>query len=295
MIYLLLTILLNVCIFMAFRSYSKFKVNTLPAIVTNYFICVVTGVSFVGFDNVNAQLTESAGWLPYGIGLGIIFITTFFLMAKSTQLRGVATTSVASKMSLAIPVIFSLFIFKIGTNALDGLNYLGILLAFVAILLVSKQKKTDSTAPFQFKHLLLPFMVFLLGGIIDTALNYINHYVITEAVESVFPIVIFATAFIGGTAAILITKTRVRWKDIFGGIYLGIPNYFSIYFQLKALRAFDNNGAIVYPTLNIGIIIFATLASVLIFKEKLSKLNLAGVGLAVIVIFLLSHQEIVKL
>ena len=295
MIYLLLTILLNVAIFMAFRSYSKFQINTLPAIVTNYLVCVITGSSFVGFGNVSAQLSVSHSWLPYALGLGVIFVCTFYLMARSTQLRGVATTSVASKMSLAIPVIFSLFIFKIGTNALDGWNYLGILLAFVAILLVSKKEKTSEQTPFKLKHLTLPFMVFLLGGIIDTSLNYVNQYVIDESVESVFPIAIFFTAFVGGTIMIIATKTKVRAKDIIGGIYLGIPNYFSIYFQLKALRAFDNNGAIVYPTLNIGIIICATLASILLFREKLGKINLAGVGLAVIVIFLLSHQEIVKL
>ena len=92
----------------------------------------------------------------------------------------------------------------------------------------------------------------------------------------------------------MIKKVAFRPKDILAGILLGIPNYFSIYFQLKALSAFDNNGAIVYPSLNIGIIIGSTLAAVLIFKERLSRVNQVGVALAVVVIFLLSHQEIVK-
>lgn len=295
MIYLLLTILANVAIFMAFRAFSHFRVNTFPAIITNYFVCVITGMLYTGPQTVLSKMDPSGNWFIFAGFLGIIFVSTFFLMARTTQLRGVAVATVASKMSLAIPVVFSLFIFKIATGSLDTWNYLGIALAFVAILMVSKPRGTTThKAPASLKSLGLPLAVFFMGGVIDTSLNYANHHWITTELEPVFPILTFAFAFTWGIIFCIIKKIRFTKKDILAGVLLGIPNYFSIFLQLKALSAFDNNGAIVYPSLNIGIIIASTLAAVLFFKEKLARINQVGVVLAIIVIFLLSHQEILK-
>lgn len=293
MFYLLLTILANVGIFMAFQSFSRFKINTLPAIVVNYGVCVVTGILYVGFDTVSSELDPRSEWFISATILGLIFISTFFLMAHTTQVRGVSVATVASKMSLAIPVVFSLFVFKYAVNSLDIWNYIGILLAFISIWLVSKKKKSDNSG-FNFSFLLLPLAVFLLGGVIDTSLNYVNHHFIDEHIEPIYPIFIFSSAFITGTIVCVIKRVKFGWKELAGGIYLGVPNYFSIFFQLKALSAFDNNGAIVYPALNIGIIIGSTLLAILLFREKLSRLNYTGVSLALVVIFLLSYQEILK-
>ena len=296
MFYLLLTILANVAIFMAFRSYTKLGINTFPAIITNYGVCVITGVLYTGFSNVSSEVDTSAPWFYMAMVLGIIFVSTFYLMARTTQLRGVSVATVASKMSLAIPVVFSLFILKLGTNNLDNWNYLGIILAFVAIIMVSKKEKEGviKKQPLTLKYIALPLAVFLLGGVIDTSLNYANHHYVTEATEAVFPIFIFGFAFIIGLTIAIVRGIKFTRKDILGGIYLGVPNYFSIYLQLKALSAFDNNGAILYPSLNIGIIIASTLMAIFLFKEKLSRINMIGVSLAIIVILLLSHQEILK-
>lgn len=294
MFYLLLTILANVAIFMAFRSFSQLKINTLPAIVVNYGVCVITGTLYVGMDKVGNEFDPASEWFISASILGLIFITTFFLMAHTTQVRGVSVATVASKMSLAIPVVFSLFIFKYAVSSLDVWNYLGILLAFVSIWLVSRKKRTFDGAPITFKFLLLPLTIFLLGGLIDTSLNYVNHHFIDENIEPIFPIFIFSAAFIAGLVVCLVRKVKFGWKELIGGVYLGVPNYFSIYFNLKALTAFDNNGAIVYPALNIGIIIGSTLLAILLFKEKLTRLNYIGVFLALVVIFLLSYQEILK-
>lgn len=294
MLFLLLTILANVAIFMAFRAFSRFQVNTFPAIVTNYLVCVITGALYTGPKEVVERLDPGAPWFQFAGFLALVFVTTFFLMARTTQLRGVAVATVASKMSLAIPVVFSLFIFKIGTNSLDSWNYLGIALAFIAILMVSKPKEPQAGGGLNLRTLGLPLFVFFMGGVVDTSLNYANHTWITEETEPIFPILTFGFCFVLGSAFCLVRGISFRKKDILAGVLLGIPNYFSIFLQLKALSAFDNNGALLYPSLNIGIIIGSTLAAILFFKEKLSRINQVGVVLAVIVIFLLSHQEIIK-
>ena len=294
MLYLLLTILANVAIFMAFRSFSKFNINTLPAIVVNYGVCVITGTLYVGTTAISSEFAPNSSWFISAIILGLIFISTFFLMAHTTQVRGVSVATVASKMSLAIPVVFSLFVFKYALNELDTWNYIGIGLAFVSIWLVSRKANKTAEVRLTFKFLLLPMSIFFLGGLIDTYLNYVNHHFITEEIESIYPIFVFVSAFVTGCIVCLIKGVKFGRKELIGGLCLGVPNYFSIYFNLKALSAFDNKGAIVYPALNIGIIICSTLLAIVLFKEKLSKLNYIGVLLALVVIFLLSYQEILK-
>jgi len=60
MLYLLLTILANVAIFMAFRSFSKFNINTLPAIVVNYGVCVITGTLYVGTTAISSEFAPNS-------------------------------------------------------------------------------------------------------------------------------------------------------------------------------------------------------------------------------------------
>lgn len=298
MIYLILGILFNVAIFIAFRTFGLFGIRTLPAIVINYYVCVLTGLVFLGhLQDVPAMLSLENQWIPFALLLGVLFIITFYMMAVTTQRLSVTVSSIAAKMSLAIPVIFSLFVFQIESKAFDIFNYLGIFTAFLAIYLSSLKKKEKTAAGERVVKnralLLLPAGVFIAGGIIDTTINYTTYRYITDAEAAVFPLVIFFVAGIIGTALQFALKQRTGLKEILGGIGLGIPNYFSIYFIIKALAAFENNGAFFYPILNINIILFSSLFAIVFFKERLLTANKIGLALAVLAIFLISYQEII--
>ena len=295
MLYLLLGILFNVAIFIAFRTFAKFNIRTLPAIVINYYVCVLTGLVFLGsFRDIPAMLSLENQWMYFAFFLGFLFIITFYMMAVTTQRLSVTVSSIAAKMSLAIPVIFSLFVFQIESKPFNALNYLGILTAFLAIYLSSLKKK-EKGAELVVKNwglMLLPLGVFVCSGIIDTTINYTTYTYLTDAEAAVFPLVIFFVAGVIGTGLQLARRERSGLKELIGGIGLGVPNYFSIYFIVKALDEFENNGAFFYPILNINIILFSSLFAIIFFKEKLLPINKLGLLLAVLAIFLISYQEI---
>ena len=295
MIYLLLGVLFNVTIFLVFRAYAKYGIRTLPAIVVNYFVCIITGLFFIGSLEPLTYIVEGKNWLWAGVFLGFIFIAVFYLMALTTQKLSVTVSSISAKMSLAIPVLFSLFIFQIESKDFDWLNYLGITLAFLAIYLSSfkPKNKIADTPKAEFSWLtLLPVGVFLGSGLIDTTINFTSYRFLTPREAAIFPIVIFGVAGIIGIALLLIKSIPIGRKEWFGGILLGVPNYFSVYFVVKGLAEFGNNGAYFYPILNISIILGSSLAAVILFREKLHKLNWLGLALAVSAILLISHQEI---
>ena len=73
---------------------------------------------------------------------------------------------------------------------------------------------------------------------------------------------------------------------------LGIPNFLSFYFLLKALAYFGSSGAFVYPLYNLGVILLSAIIGLLVFKERLSKLNIVGILLAITAITLLSWNAL---
>lgn len=293
MVYLFLSILLNVWIFIAFRSYKKFRIPTLQAVVINYFVCALVGIIYNGGGDFVLSGIISAKWFPVALLLGLIFIGTFYAIATTTQKSGVTVASIASRMSLVIPVIFALFVFDLQSKKFDTFNYLGIALAIVAVILASL--KANGQKAYQKGHpgvLLLPALIFVLQGAIDTIINYANSQLIPISDEAIFPVVIFVIAGLTGVIFLLLKREKMQARSFLGGLYLGIPNYFSVYFILKALTAFNNDGALLFPILNTGIIALSTLAAIIIFKEKVMKLNIAGVIIAIVSIYLVSYQEI---
>ncbi|HSM64505.1 MAG TPA: EamA family transporter, partial [Gillisia sp.] len=168
MIYLLLRILSSSIIFVVFKLFKRFEVNTMQAIIVNYFIACLVG--FFGFIE-NEDLTEipTKPWFFGTIILGILFIIVFNLAAATTQRSGLSVVSVATKMSVAIPVLFGILYFDEGTGFL---KVLGIVLALIAVYLSSI--KANTGIAIKKKNLIYPILVFLGSGIIDTLIKFIE-------------------------------------------------------------------------------------------------------------------------
>jgi drug/metabolite transporter (DMT)-like permease len=294
MIFLLLTILANVGIFVIFQLLARYRVHTFHAIIFNYFTCVMTGLLYHGLQPFQ-NISLSTPWLWVAIFLGVIFIGTFYLMALTTQRAGITVASIATKMSLVIPVLFTLLVLGTQSKAFDFLNYLGIFLGCFAIVFSSIKREKVAGKRQGWLALLLPGGVFLLSGVIDTSINFSSARLIQAGEEGVFPVVIFSSAFLIGLGSLVIRKEKPSPRAILFGIGLGVVNYFSIYFLILTLGAFQNDGAMVYPILNIGIILVSALVSVIFYAEKLSVLNKIGLLLAIAAIILISYQEVFSL
>lgn len=294
MIDFILTILLTTTWLVSFRALKLLKIHTFQAVVINYWVCVITGI-IVFQPWGELALTFQKTWLPYAFALGGIFILTFYLTALGSQIVGIAATSIASKISLVIPVFFSLFIFETVARPFDWINYLGIFLSLFAIIL-SSLKKSSTQTHFNQRNLVRLIIIFALTGLSDLGVNYINLSVITPTESYLFPIYTFGSSALIGTFIVLYLGSKngvfFTFKSLLGGIWIGIPNFFSLYYLLESLTYFNNNGAFLFPMFNIGIIVLSSLAAVFIYRERLSLLNQLGVLLAVISIFFIAYHEV---
>ncbi len=223
--------------------------------------------------------------------MGVAFISIFNLIAYCTKVDGITTTTIANKLSLVIPVGFALWLYG---DAMTITKAAGIFIAFPAVYLSTRTK--DDTAK---KHsLLLPAILFLASGLLDTLVNYVSHQYFStgnEAVDtagqSAYLVHAFCAAGIVGVVfagiAVATGKRVFAWRNVLGGIALGIPNYFSIYFLIRLLQSGYLPGSAAIPATNIGIVLAATLTALLFFGEKGGRARIIGMALSVLAIILI--------
>lgn len=288
MLYLLATILLNVVISAIFKVFPKYKINSLQAIVANYCVCVITGSFFIGHMPFTFSVPH-ATWFPWALLMGVGFICIFNLLAYSTRVDGITTTTIANKLSLVIPTLFSVILYheQVGIGKVAG-----IVLAFPAVYLTTRIKGEDNKP----QNLLLPALIFLGGGFLDTLMKYVQtHFLATNEDQALYSIFCFAMAGSIGIIVIivllLLRKTNLQWRNIAAGIIIGIPNYFSIYYFIRMLNSNFLQSSAAIPVLNIGIVTASTLTAILLFREKTNLLCTIGLALSILAILLIAFGD----
>jgi drug/metabolite transporter (DMT)-like permease len=280
MIWLLLSVATSSLLYVIFKYYSVYKVNTLHAIVVNYLVAAITGlIAYNGKMQVSQIL--DATWLWYAVILGSLFIVIFNVMALTSQKNGLSVAAVASKMSLVIPVIFGIWLYQ---ESLGWLKIVGIIIALASVYLTSLRSKDG--LPLQKGYFILPVILFLGSGAIDTLLKYAEKVHVPSGEEPLFSAVCFVMACGIGALVLIYEALRGRflhWKSILAGIALGIPNYFSIYFIIKALKT-DMESSVVFPINHVGTVLFTALLGYILFNERLHSKNYWGILLAVVAI-----------
>ena len=85
----------------------------------------------------------------------------------------------------------------------------------------------------------------------------------------------------------MLTKSiKLEFKSIYGGIALGIVNYYSIYFLLKALQYEGTESSTIFTVNNVAIVMLSTLIGLVLFRETIYTKNWIGIVLAVVSIAL---------
>lgn len=286
MTFLVLSILCSAAIFIVFKAFEKYKVNTFTAIVINYLIAGITGFSTLG-ETASVDHLQQAPWLLNAVFLGLVFISLFNIMALTAQKLGPSVASIANKMALIIPVTFALFFYN---DSAGVLKIAGILLALVGVYLAThkekvKDKKVDK------KLLFIPLLLFIGSGFIDTFLKYNQELHLNKNVldAKLFPAITFLTAFTVGGVVMLIDKSKRDFAlpTLLGGFILGVINYGSIYFLIQIFNHSSLESSVVFPINNMGVVLLTAVSSLWLFKERFSLKNKIGVVICIVALLLI--------
>lgn len=288
MTYLLLSILFSSVVVLIFKFFEKYKVATFQAIVVNYALCFLMGAYFSA-QPFQAQILPQNEWFQWAAILGILFITVFNAIGWVAQKVSVSVSMVAAKMSVIIPLLFAVVILGESMNAL---KLSGILLSLAALyFVVGRNEQVHSSG---FSVYLYPLLVFIGSGAIDSIMKYLQvtylHHVSVDTVLTV----VFGMAFIAGLILLLrnvvVYREKILLRNLTGGVLLGLPNYFSMYFLFRTLHQPSFTSTLVFPINNIGIVLLSTLLAAVLFKEKLTGRALLGLLLAILSIAIIAFS-----
>ena len=291
MLFLLGSVVFSSWLTLSFKLIERYRIPMLQAIVFNYWVCVITGSVFNGASPFNSQLVHQK-WIGWAVVMGITFISLFNVIGYTTQKMGVSVVSVANKLSLVIPFLFSIYLYNEGVTSLK-IAGVGIALAAVVLTCWPSGQLEPSGKRFRSAFFMLPVILFIGSGLLDTMIKYVEQGYLQEHNKNDFLITAFAIAGIIGLGAVLfqlITKKQSFDKrSIPAGILIGVPNYFSIWCLVQVLKDYADNSSKIIPLNNMGIVLFSTLAAWILFKERLSKLNWLGILLSLGAIALIAY------
>ena len=274
MIYLALSIFCSVTVGVLLKLAKRYQINIAQAITWNYLFAI--GLSAFFFRPIINQLNITT----IHVVLGVLLPTIFIFLALSVQRTGLARTDIAQRLSLFISLLAAFFIFNENYSIL---KYFGITIGFLAIIFTLYRKSTTQVNNTDW---LYPLLVFIGFGVIDVCFKLISQY----TTSSLF--IIFCIAFFLSLGYILylalIKRIKLQFINFICGCILGFFNFGNILFYMKAHRAMSNDPSTVFAAMNIGVIIFGSLIGILVFKEKLSKLNYLGLLLALLSIILIT-------
>lgn len=292
-LYLFLSIICSTALFLILKSFIRWRVQTLHAIIFNYFTAgsLALLLSPVSIAEYAQELLMAA---PLSAGVGLMFITVFMIIAHTTQRHGIGVASVASKMSMMIPISAGLILYH---ESLEWTKSMGLLLALPAVIATSyppKPSRELQQLPVAGNSILLPLLLFAGAGLVDTAIKYSQHRYMNDQNQFLIIMSIFYSAGIIGLVKFLydtyILKSEISLRSVFGGILLGIANFFSLYFLIRCLAWPGSESSTVFAYVNIGVVACSFLTGMAVFNERPGRYQYIGMALAIGAMALLSIQ-----
>ena len=279
MLYLLLAIVCGATYSVFFKLFACRGVDSLQAIAFNYLTAFALGTAFACVSGDFVVPTGVASW-GTAVLLGSTFVGAFVLMARSTALTGVTLTTVASRVSLVIPVVCSFLLFPEG-DAPRWVAVAVILAAMVMMFVPSGKKRTQQRLQ-RASLLLYPLGVWVLFGVNNFGLKWAQSVLIAPQESAMFSAIIFLFAVVFAAVALMVRRNKrgFEWSALWGGVTLGVSNFFVTWGMLRCLA--EVPASIFFPTYHTTIVALVAVVGTVAFKERLSKVQWLGVAVAVL-------------
>jgi len=277
MIYLVLAILSSAMVAIMMRLAQPRVSNPIGLLASNYIFCTLTAL-ILAIPELPGISFGSIG-LPAGLGAvnGFIYLAGFALMQWSTRHNGVVLSSIFMKLGILVSMMISVIWFRELPTALQAL---GFVLAVAAIVIINYSKGTTLS-----RSSWVLLLMLCMSGMGDGMSKVYEEYG-DPRFQNLFLAFTFLSALVLCVVLMRSKGERLGWKELGFGLLLGVPNFLSSLFLLKALATVP--AVIAFPTYSVATILVVALAGLLIFREKLSKKQVFGSFLICVALVLLN-------
>ncbi len=308
MFFLALAVACSLTIAVVFKVAERRDLDRTALLTVNYLAGAALAVALQG---VEAPAALPGGLVALGVGQGVLFIVGFWLFALAIRQAGMGLAAGVMRLSVVVPFVASWLVWG---EVPTALQFVGLALAGAAFFLVAQPAAEPpgklgppdlGDAPRDPDHeppeadpagrtVGVLALLFLSGGLVDVNMKVFRE-TFSEAAGGTTPIstfllFVFGVAFVVGAVAVGWTGVRTgRWPSRAAwawGVGLGVVNYFSAEFLLRALEGLD--GTVAFPANSVAIVFGAALIGRFAWGERLSRANVAGLGLAAVALVLLA-------
>ena len=280
--FLLLSVLCSVLVSVLLKLAPRRRIDVSQAITWNYALAAVLSWALLQ-PSLAALRSPQTPWLALAM-LAVALPSIFLVLARSVRLAGIVRSDVAQRLSLLLSLLaaFALFGERADPGKLAGLA-LG-LLAIAAIL--HRPAGDDAPGVRGWPWLIAVWVGFAL---IDVLLKRIAQSGVSAPVSLTL---CFAIAFVLMLALQWWRRHRGQARfdrsSLLAGLLLGALNFGNILFYVRAHQALPHSPAVVFASMNIGVVTLGALVGIFGFGERTSRWNRVGLGLALVAILVIA-------
>jgi hypothetical protein len=279
MIYVLLSVVCSVLVSVLLKLARRAEVDVGQAIAWNYV--VTSALTALLLQPTLASLREpGVPWLALA-ALGILLPTIFLALAASVRHAGIVRSDAAQRLSLLLSLLAAFALFG---EQLTAFKSLGIALGLLALLCMV-WRSGHGAAERGAAGWLYPLLVFGGFGAIDILFKRVAlaGVPLGASLQAMFALALLV-AFAMQLWRRVQGQTRFTTRSALAGLLLGLANFGNILFYLRGHRALPQHPSLVFASMNLGVVALGALVGLLVFRERLSRFNLAGVALALVAI-----------
>lgn len=285
MIFVSLSVLCSVLVSVLLKLARRLDIDVAQAIAWNYVVASVL-TALVLQPSLASLRQPGTPWLAL-FGLAALLPTIFLALGASVRHAGIVRSEVAQRLSLLLSLLAAFVLFGEQVTAFKLAGIAMGLLALLAMIWRSDAAAFASDAVPDWRYPLLVFVGFALIDILFKRVAMAG-VPLGALLQAMFALAL-PLAFALPLWKHLQGKIRFNRRSAIGGIALGAANFGNILFYLRGHRALPMHPALVFASMNIGVVALGALVGLLLFRERLSRLNLAGVLLALLAIAVIAR------
>lgn len=279
LLYLLASVACSVTVAVLLKLARKYDIDIRQAIAANYAVTAVLSGLMLR-PSIEQLESASQAW-PLLLVLGVLLPAGFMAMAQSVRQVGIVRSDVAQRLSLLLPLLAAFLLFG---ESLTWRKSMAIALAFTALFCILRRRGPTGHVPLDQHAWRWPLGVWIAYGLVDILFKQIAK---AGAAFSGALLIAFILAGIVISGYLLWRRVTWQTRHLLAGIVLGIANFGNIVTYIRAHQSLPDHPALVFSAMNMGVITLGTLIGALVFREHLSRVNLLGLGLALLAIVLM--------
>ena len=277
MVYLILAIISSSLVSIVMRVSGKYVRGNYGILAVNYVICATMAAFLSGVMNLFPRIEGFEFTVGLGIVTGFLYLAGLLLIKINIPKNGVVLSTIFQKLGLLVQLFISIVFFG---EKPEVIQVVGIVLCLAAVVFINFEKQQTAI---NFK---LGLILILIGSGLCDGMSKVHEELGNNALSEHFLFYTFSVALILCIILILVQKEKVGLPELGFGILLGVPNFFSCRFLLKALT--DVDAVIAFPTFSVATVVVVTLSGLLVFREKLSKKQWFSMGMILVALVLLN-------